>query len=161
MGWSFGWSSPSSLRAELNALRGSLTIVKQASTCYGRHLWTLYEKPDGGRFINLDLIQKSGGDWGYKDIDEGMGPVECDCPLAFLDAASEPSNEYAKAWREKVRAFHAKNARKYAPNDVVLVYGKRYRVIEQVKRSYRVVGIADGRVYKCPPSKMTLAPKEA
>ena len=160
MGWSFGWSSPSSLRAELNSQRGSLKIVKQSATCYGRHLWTLYEQPDGGRFISLDLIERSGADWGYKSIDESMGPVEVDCPLAIIDAAGEPSGEYAPAWRERVRAFHAKNARKYAPNDVVLVYGKRYRVISSEKRSYRVINIETGRIYKCSPKKMFPAPAD-
>lgn len=161
MGWLFGFSSPSSLRAELNAQRTSVKLVSQAATCYGRHIWSLFELPDGRRFVNLDLLDKSGDQWGYKDMDESCGPCYYDCPLSLLDAATEPTTEYAKAWRIKVRAFHANNTRKYAPNDVVLVYGKQYRVIEQVKRSYRVIGIADGRVYKCPPSKMTLAPKEA
>jgi hypothetical protein len=136
-------------------------LVRQAATCYGRHLWSLLETPDGRRFINLDLIDKSGDQWGYKDMDESCGPCYYDCPLAFLDEATAPDNDFANDWRGKVRAFHQKASRKYAPNDVVLIYGKLYRVIEQVKRSYRVLRIADSRVYKCPPSKMTLAPKEA
>jgi hypothetical protein len=47
--------------------------------------------------------------WGYKDMDESMGPYAYTCPLKFLDA-STCDNPGAIAWREACRAEHAKKA---------------------------------------------------
>lgn len=40
----------------------------------------------------------------YKDLDETMGPCECDCPVSILDLLTEPYNKWASDWREKCRA---------------------------------------------------------
>lgn len=40
----------------------------------------------------------------YKDLDESMKPCECDCPVSILDLLTEPSNEWARQWREECRA---------------------------------------------------------
>lgn len=47
--------------------------------------------------------------WGYKDMDESMGPYAYTCPLKFLDA-STCQTETAIAWRETCRIEHAKRA---------------------------------------------------
>lgn len=62
------------------------------------------------------LTSRAGGEWGYKDMDEGMGPVQATAPLAFLDALSDlvhAPQRYAADWRARVRAYHA--ARKALP----------------------------------------------
>jgi hypothetical protein len=58
------------------------------------------------RFIVLYLLVKNNGAWGYKDIDESMGPVEVNCPLSFLDGLS-PATGFATKWRERVKKYHA------------------------------------------------------
>jgi hypothetical protein len=159
MGWTFGYAGPAEIRRDLKLFADrTLKVVAQAATCYGRHLWTLYEMGSGRRFVHFDLIEKRGGDWGVKSMDESTGPLYYDCPLALLDGASAPSNEHAKAWREKVRDLHAKSTRQYSSGDVVIIGTRRYRVIEQVKRSYHVLSLDSGRVYKCSPAKMTNVP---
>lgn len=56
------------------------------------------------RYIRCDLLQRRGGEWGYKAMDESMAPYYYSCPLRYLDLAKELS----PAWREKVRAHHAR-----------------------------------------------------
>lgn len=41
--------------------------------------------------------------FGYKDIDERMGPLRYDCPQQILDLLSPTDNPYALAWREECR----------------------------------------------------------
>jgi hypothetical protein len=64
--------------------------------------------------IILCLTEKAHGEWGYKDMSESVGPCYYKCPLKFLNLAPEPTSEYSKEWREKVRAYHAAEAAKKA-----------------------------------------------
>jgi len=49
--------------------------------------------------------------FGYKDMDECMGPFECDCPARILDLLTDTDYEYAKKWREKCRENLARGRR--------------------------------------------------
>jgi len=152
MGWLFGFNSPSEIRRDLNAQRTTTKLLGQKATAYGRHLWSVYETPAGEKFINLDLIDRGhDGVWGYKDMDESMGPCTYDCPLALLDLAGETTNEYAKKWRESVRAHHASKSRRFEPGQTVSLYGRNYRIEDTVKRSYRVRRLDDLRVFRMSP----------
>jgi hypothetical protein len=103
MGWlfSYEWDSPRAIQESLNRQR-RLPIVAQAATLAGKHLWTVYQMPDGRRFISLDLIKHNNGRWGYKDMNEDMGPFYYDCPLKLLDVAGAPPTEDAAKWRAEV-----------------------------------------------------------
>ena len=60
------------------------------------------------RWITCDLLQYRMGDgWGYKDMDESMGPFYYSCPLGYLEMV--PIDQYGgnKQWREGVRNYHA------------------------------------------------------
>ena len=46
--------------------------------------------------------------FGYKLMDETMGPNESHCPAKVLDALSPTDSEYATAWRERCRTNLAK-----------------------------------------------------
>lgn len=98
-----------------------------ASCCVGNNMWSVHRitreyaesetapvtERKESTFIVLFLIQKfPGGVWGYKDIEESMGPCEVNCPLSYLDMAPEPDGEYGRNWRERVRAFQAKRGMK-------------------------------------------------
>ncbi len=52
-------------------------------------------------------------DFGYKDMDEDMGPCEDKCPEKILKLLTPTDSEYAKAWRK--RCWDNINARKAAP----------------------------------------------
>jgi len=48
----------------------------------------------------LSYAPKSYYNFGYKDMDEGCGPCECDCPEKILKLLTPTTNEYALKWRE-------------------------------------------------------------
>jgi len=81
------------------------------STVVGNILWGLVEllsdNPNAGKklIICYKLVNSKGG-WGYKPMDETMGPNFYDCPMTFLSNASEPLNEYSKKWRAEVRKHY-------------------------------------------------------
>ncbi len=54
-------------------------------------------------YIGCHLLESSGGDWGYKSLDESVHPYYYSCPLRYLDMAPVQSSE----WRERVHRFHA------------------------------------------------------
>jgi hypothetical protein len=47
---------------------------------------------------------RDGYTFGYKDMDETVGPCECDCPAGILDLLTPTEYPYAIKWREKCRA---------------------------------------------------------
>lgn len=84
----------------------------------GNKLWVLYaytHDPDK-RFIVLYKLAGTRGDlhpdycrWGYKDVDESMGPCEYGCPERLL-AQSTDQHDYAVSWREDCRAWNKREA---------------------------------------------------
>ncbi|HGE6810427.1 TPA: hypothetical protein ACGB9W_004752 [Pseudomonas aeruginosa] len=118
MGWLFSNQSRSELIAELIAPqeteRASVKVI--AHTLRGNVLWSVAEVTaktegvhadlapgDSLRYIRCDLLQRSGGQWGYKGLDEFVHPFYYTCPLGYLDMAPVQSPE----WRERVHAYHA------------------------------------------------------
>ena len=83
-------------------------LLENRATSYGRRLWLTIQPPTGEAFVALYLLGAYDGYWGYKDVDESMGPVAVDCPLSVIDAAGSPMNEHAKQWRERVREYHGR-----------------------------------------------------
>jgi hypothetical protein len=60
------------------------------------------------RYIEVNLLDQSDGDWGYKSMSWEADPYNYDCPLQFLMlAGNPPPNTLAVQWCEKVREFHA------------------------------------------------------
>jgi len=94
------------LTASESAEAGSRKVL--AHCVRGNVLWSVVEftrAQDGRvvRYIGCDLLQKSGGEWGYKGMDESVHPLYYSCPLKYLDMVPEVANQ---EWRDKVRAFH-------------------------------------------------------
>lgn len=109
------------------------------------------------RLIALDLLRKDKGyGWGYKDLTECAGPCETSCPISYLDMVPCPDSEFARNWREGVRA---KAAGKQAVTEVIramkkgdLLYLKAgcrpEAIVLTSKRPLR--GHANGTGYKIP-----------
>lgn len=165
MGWSYrySWRTLADVHNYVTRPRENGTkVVAKCAKDYGRRLWTVFERPDGVRFICLFLCNrhKDDGLWtaGYKDITEDIGPSEVDCPLSYLTLAPyrEECGRYSKDWREKVRAYHAEQAtarkRMWVIGDECMVYGHRYSIVGTIKKSFIIVG--DRGRFRCGPSKM-------
>lgn len=119
-----------SSRAELieHLTRPSPNFACTGKYCSGNVLYTLWEQTEENEIapvIGIDLMtcyRKDGiSEWGYKPLDESMGPYYYACPLKYLDAAPVKNEE----WREGVRRYwkargekrKAKNAEKRAAKE--------------------------------------------
>lgn len=51
----------------------------------------------------IALTDIDGHEFGYKDMDETMGPYCYDCPNSILKLLTPTNSEYAKDWRKKCR----------------------------------------------------------
>src|SRR3546814_6819551 len=60
---------------------------------------------------------KDGYIFGYKDMDETMGPCEADCPARILDLLTPTDKEYAREWRARCCANLERRARQLADGD--------------------------------------------
>lgn len=47
---------------------------------------------------------RPGSSFGWKEMEESMGPVESECPTEILDLLSPTTEEHALAWRARCRA---------------------------------------------------------
>lgn len=118
MGWYYGVNqSRADVIAELTPAceardnGGTFKTLRKYTS--GNTLWTVHES-NGERWIGCYLLSKSGGSWGYKPMEECMGPNYYSCPLAFLEMAPQPAGPYAGAWRDSVRKYHAERNAKLA-----------------------------------------------
>lgn len=70
------------------------------------------------------LTHRSSGyfNFTYKDMDEGMGPAEAECPDKILDLLSPTEDKYALEWRAACREHNARVAasRKVQRGDTVV-----------------------------------------
>lgn len=57
-------------------------------------------------FAAVILTSKRDGEFAYKDMDEGMGPVQSKAPLSLINVLSPTTSECANEWRERCR-IHA------------------------------------------------------
>jgi hypothetical protein len=71
---------------------------------YGHVIYAAVRSVDGHEVFGLVLLAKRRDGFLYtKPITEDMGPGEDGCPARILDLLTEPSNDNARAWRERCR----------------------------------------------------------
>lgn len=71
----------------------------------------------------------------YKDMDESMGPCECDCPLSILNMLSPTEDEWALAWRQRCREkAQDKNTLGKLPIGSIIEYEWQGKKQQAVKR---------------------------
>ena len=125
MGWMFGWHRRRDLvehvteSFERSGVRTECIAKCWRGNTFSGVLWTVWEVrypreqdvlgvPKIERFICAFLMKCIGGEWGYKDVDESMGPCELSCPLGYINLAQPgPDDECARNWRQRVRDYHA------------------------------------------------------
>ena len=114
MGWLFGWRSRKELVQHLIEGNGPKTL-KHCSV--GTNLWCVHETmmtkdghDDNVRWACIYLIKgppygrEDNHGWGYKDVDETMGPYETSFPCTWLELLTPTASKYANEWRAKVKA---------------------------------------------------------
>lgn len=158
MGWLFTYANYSSAKeyAETEIIKkNGDRVIKHRLV--GNHLWMLYKGDSGKKLIVLCLIQKSEGQYGYKDIDETMGPYYYDCPLSFIKEADEPYNDSARNWREKVKKHHAnkKEKKETFAAGMKIKYGNHaYTLMEYLGRKGWSIVREDGEKFRMPNTRM-------
>jgi hypothetical protein len=114
------------------------------------------------RFIGVYLLLKDREGWGYKPMDEAMGPYQFNCPVSYIELAEEKPKagglgKTSDEWRRRVRFDANLRARKFVVGQTVgsvrpLSYGgrnvERFVVISIPKGGRNLLcEDADGRVY--------------
>lgn len=127
----------------------------------GNVLWTVWEirRPDGTseRYIGCDLLGTDGcGNWGYKDIEESMGPCDLTCPVEYFNLVPPANPE----WRAQVLASRFRGSLKvgdrvrlkpgYSPNELTIVSVKPLRGKVGEYGSYRFPRRAIAEVLTTP-----------
>jgi len=144
MGWLFYGHTPSCIRDEIARLctwenddgRGfPVLISKQGSVWYaavrrepatgrsetGMDATGSYETDATGgyTFAAVFLTRRGGDGWGYKDMDETMGPHEAQAPASLLGLLSPTHSEYALQWRQRCREAARLAGRSLKDGDVI------------------------------------------
>lgn len=92
------------------------TVLKSAmvGTTYYAAVEVLSQKTrDVYAVVVLTSSDKAHGyNFGYKDIDETMGPCECKCPSSILNLLTVTNNQYANEWRNKCVQYNANKGSK-------------------------------------------------
>jgi len=155
MGWYYGNTSRKELIAEITATSANVKTLRKFTS--GNTLWTVQECADGQRFIGCYLMVNGGREsgWGYKPMDESMGPCELTCPLAFFDMVPCPEG-YAVEWRVNVRKDAARRNQKLRVNQhVKLTNGKEYLVTSVRPLRGKEVGAMYSPTYSLPRRMLT------
>jgi len=93
-----------------------------ASAMHGRNeYYAAYRAKNGDVFGMVVILDRKKGEFGWKSMDESMGPHYHNCPAKILDLLTAPTNEYALKWRNQCRAnlLQKKSAKTVRNGDVV------------------------------------------
>lgn len=140
MGWFYGSRSRPELIDEICTATEHRKVLRRFFS--GNTMWTVEEVtipeesgPVTKRFIGCYLIQRDGPhNWGYKPLEESMGPCVVTCPLAFLDMVPDPGM-YATEWRARVRKYHAQR-------NAYLSYRRAVKAWKLARNAYQLANIA-------------------
>lgn len=98
-----------------------------ASSCPGNRVYyaaaqVMTNGKGGEIFAIVCLVRwnpraRDGYIFGYKDMDESMGPCEADCPAHILDLLTPTDKDYAREWRARCRVNLARRARRLVDGD--------------------------------------------
>ena len=118
MGWATGYKTKEEIHKRfIDGWDGMRCVEHQ--TAPDNTLWAVMEYtedhesiPAGHRWILCVLIERVNGTdisnyisdgWGYKDMQESMGPHNYSCPARFLDMVPVIPKPWGASWRELVK----------------------------------------------------------
>jgi hypothetical protein len=86
-----------------------LTVLRSALV--GFTYYAAVQHSDGSVFAGVALLRYCrDGQFGYKDMDESMGPNEARCPKSILALLTPTDRPYAIEWRDRCERYHAQRA---------------------------------------------------
>ncbi len=136
------------LRSALVSMRVNYAAVEQVRIATGqREVWAAIS------LVRYNPRDPDGYIFGYKDMEESMGPYECDCPEPILDLLTLTDAQHALQWRarcrENIAARRAKAAKPSPRAGQVIVFdeplsfadGRSFERLEVIAnpRSHRTV----------------------
>jgi hypothetical protein len=84
------------LRSALVGKRAYYAAVEQLRIATGeREVWAAI------CLVRYNPRDAEGHIFGYKDMEESMGPYECECPESILDLLTPTDAQYAQQWRAR------------------------------------------------------------
>jgi len=143
---------------------GFHSLAERGSTVYAI-AWRQAPSEARHYFGCVFLTQRKRGEFGYKEMDESMGPYYFDMPVRMLEAleALAPTEDTnARAWRDRVRQHHIAKRKRGADVAVAgqLVRfhdgGDVYRLDKPAgpRRGWQVVNIKSGLSYRASAANM-------
>lgn len=153
MGWYFGNHTRKDVIRELTEENDAVRTIRKFTS--GNTLWTVQEnKKSGERFIGCYLMQGREGSrdgWGYKPMEESMGPCELTCPPVFFTLVADPGG-YATEWRKRVLEDHARRNLKLSVGDIVRLTNNHDYKVTSVRplKGYDVSPTASNVTYRLP-----------
>lgn len=124
----------------------------------------IIDKATGERRVTALVIllgfYKGHENFGWKDMDESMGPNEAECPERILDLLTPIDSEYANNWRKRCRdAIAYKKAKpKIEVGCTLNLYGKPYTVTANLgRKGFHIYSYEEDRKYRMTIAKARLA----
>jgi hypothetical protein len=164
MGWIYGWNSRRELIDHLLRDEGSYKVLKHC--CVGNNLWIVFEvtNDDTGELKRTAFLylldgqgKKDGRQWGYKSIDESMGPYEISFPASWLDLLTPTNSPYALNWREKVRQRAEKTAAMKPGTEWKFASGVTYTIVKRRSGKGLLVRTKGGQLYRASVDQFLVA----
>lgn len=114
--------------------------------------WTDKETGDVQKVITCNLLEKSDGAWGYKSMDESMGPCYYTCPVSYFKEVPVEN----QGWRDKVLEHHRrsssrrKNLNIQVGDKLILVEGLKIpsATVVQMRPGRQLIGCYAGEYYR-------------
>lgn len=156
MGWThcYAWRTAAQAKAGiLQEIEASRVLAHGGS---GNEFYVALRGREGRPdFIALFLLSQSDGCWGYKDMDESMGPIYYNVPKKVLKAVPNPPCESAARWRAAVAKVAEDKAAKKAirPGQRVELFGTEYtyRGPLPTRPNQWMVETDSGKAFRIPP----------
>ena len=101
------------------------TAGEQVTETSTTHRWACLYLLRGNPRVKNDCYN-----WGYKDIDETMGPNEISFPYTWIDLLTPTDSQYANEWRERVKA-RGEKLQKAKLGSKWRGYGHTFEIIER------------------------------
>lgn len=157
MGWLFGHYDRKSLVEHLTNGNGVETLKR----CFrGNDMWAVQRTKDGVVFACLYMLRGNPRvtddpcNWGYKDVDETMGPCRLDFPAGWLDLLSPTDSKYAVEWRKAV-AERGEKLKRVVVGSTWDNGKHRYVVTERLSPSSLVVKDENGMHWRVSPGRLS------